>query len=74
MATATGGLFKHFGVFDLNLKTQEGHAYNTTMQHAEVTVPILSIGRMADNHYKPMFEDDGGDHRGQDDWQHLPFY
>ena len=60
MATATGGLFQNLGEFDLPFHTQEGHAYNTTIQHANVTVPILSTGRMADHHHKSTFEDTGG--------------
>ena len=60
MATATGDLFQNLGEFDLDFKTQEGHHYKTTMQHAEVSVPILSTGRTADHDHTSLFKKDGG--------------
>ena len=60
MATATGALFDNKGEFDLHFKTAGGHSYQTTIQNADVTVPILSTGRMADHDHTSTFKKDGG--------------
>ena len=60
MATATGAVFENKGEFDLEFKTPEGHRYKTTIQNADVTVPILSTGRMADHDHTSTFQKAGG--------------
>ena len=60
MTTATGGVFSNNGKFGIAFTKQEGHAYSTTFQTADVTMPILSTGRMADSDCVSTFRKDGG--------------
>ena len=60
MSTATGQPFANLGEFEVPFHTQEGHPYTTTFQNAEVSMPILSTGRMADSGCTSTFKKDGG--------------
>ena len=47
-ATATGAPFGADGEFTVPFQTQEGHQRKVTFENADVTVPILSGGKLAD--------------------------
>ena len=58
--TATGDPFGAEGEFTVPFKTQEGHARKVTFENAEVTVPIRSGGKMADEDNALTFVKNGG--------------
>ena len=60
MTTATGDAFSNNGQFDVAFATKEGHRYSTTFTNADVTMPILSTGRMADSDCLSTFGKNGG--------------
>ena len=60
LSTATGQPFENKGELTVPDHTQEGHQYSTTFQNADVTMPNLSTGRMADSDCASTFKKDGG--------------
>ena len=59
-ATATGDIFGSKGQFTVEAESMEGYKRKYTFQNADVTVPILSIGKLTDDEHDVMFKKHGG--------------
>ena len=60
-AAANGSPIHNLGNFQVDFWTQEGHARQITFQNANVSFPILSTGRIADNNNTIWYDKDGGE-------------
>ena len=57
---ANGGHFKNEGEFNIDFFTKSGRPRHITFQNADVSMPIISIGKLTDAEHEVTFTATGG--------------